>query len=572
MWRKAIHILAVTALVVTGLGLPTAAWPNASAADEPYIAEMFVVLNNNKMQDYIMVVDPSNNMTKAQCESFKGTTKDKTLTTQFEQRDKGATCSILQTFTSYKASSQFSRQNGKTTVTVDPQATINVSAKPLGISSATFRALIVGVEGKVISAPGNVKLQYEVFNKRNLHMAYWRNPSAAVTMEFTLTSDDGTQKQDPFSLLPDNKTANPSQSPSSSPSASDSPTSNANPLETAAPTQSAAAASSEGEEGSNTTALYAALGVGIVVLLALLALIVMVLRKPRKGANASRSYPNNTSGYVPTMTSGQINTSGPLQGVQGASAASAAYAPSTASATYPQSAASAAPAPTQSAPSSGYPHSAASSNYPQSAASGYAPSAASAPYAPSAPQGYGQPQGYSQSAPQYSAPSAAQASNPGYAQSAASGYAQSAASGYAPSASSAPYAPSAPQGYGQPAAPQGYGQQGYGQPAAQGYSQPQGYNQGAPQTYGQNSGQSVFPSYAQETTLAPTHRYPQDTIAAPTPSPAQDTVQAPTSQPSQETVQAPTQDYDPAATQIYDADSEQNQQPRTGWNNQPYGG
>ena len=100
MWRKAIHILAVTALVVTGLGLPTAAWPTASAADEPYIAEMFVVLNNNKMQDYIMVVDPSNNMTKAQCESFKGTTKDKTLITQFEQKDKGATCSILQTFTS----------------------------------------------------------------------------------------------------------------------------------------------------------------------------------------------------------------------------------------------------------------------------------------------------------------------------------------------------------------------------------------------------------------------------------------------------------------------------------------
>ena len=226
MWRKAIHILAVTALVVTGLGLPTAAWPTASAADEPYIAEMFVVLNNNKMQDYIMVVDPSNNLTKAQCESFKGTTKDKTLITQFEQKDKGATCSILQTFTSYKASSQFSRQNGKTTVTVDPQATINVSAKPLGISSATFRALIVGVEGKVVSAPGNVKLQYEVFNKRNLHMAYWRNPSAAVTMEFTLTSDDGTQKQDPFSLLPDNKTASPSDSPSDTPSASGSPTSN----------------------------------------------------------------------------------------------------------------------------------------------------------------------------------------------------------------------------------------------------------------------------------------------------------------------------------------------------------
>ena len=338
MWRKAIHILAVTALVVTGLGLPTAAWPTASAADEPYIAEMFVVLNNNKMQDYIMVVDPSNNMTKAQCESFKGTTKDKTLTTQFEQKDKGATCSILQTFTSYKASSQFSRQNGKTTVTVDPQATINVSAKPLGISSATFRALIVGVEGKVVSAPGNVKLQYEVFNKRNLHMAYWRNPSAAVTMEFTLTSDDGTQKQDPFSLLPDNKTASPSQSPSSDPSASGSPTSNANPLDTAAPTQSAAAASSEDEDGSNTTALYAALGVGIVVLLALLALIVMVLRKPRKGAKSSGSYPNNTSGYVPTMASGQINTSGPLQGAQGiqgtqsASAASAAYASSTASA------------------------------------------------------------------------------------------------------------------------------------------------------------------------------------------------------------------------------------------------
>ena len=148
MWRKAIHILAVTALVVTGLGLPTAAWPNASAADEPYIAEMFVVLNNNKMQDYIMVVDPSNNLTKAQCESFKGTTKDKTLTTQFEQRDKGATCSILQTFTSYKASSQFSRQNGKTTVTVDPQATINVSAKPLGISSATFRALIAALKAR----------------------------------------------------------------------------------------------------------------------------------------------------------------------------------------------------------------------------------------------------------------------------------------------------------------------------------------------------------------------------------------------------------------------------------------
>ena len=375
MWRKAIHILAVTALVVTGLGLPTAAWPTASAADEPYIAEMFVVLNNNKMQDYIMVVDPSNNMTKAQCESFKGTTKDKTLTTQFEQKDKGATCSILQTFTSYKASSQFSRQNGKTTVTVDPQATINVSAKPLGISSATFRALIVGVEGKVVSAPGNVKLQYEVFNKRNLHMAYWRNPSAAVTMEFTLTSDDGTQKQDPFSLLPDNKTASPSQSPSSDPSASGSPTSNANPLDTAAPTQSAAAASSEDEDGSNTTALYAALGVGIVVLLALLALIVMVLRKPRKGTNASGPYPNNTSGYVPTMTSGQINTSGPLQGTQGiqgtqgASAASAAYAISTASAAYPQSAASAAPAPTQSAPSSGYPQNVASSNYPQSAAS-----------------------------------------------------------------------------------------------------------------------------------------------------------------------------------------------------------
>ena len=355
MWRKAIHILAVTALVVTGLGLPTAAWPTASAADEPYIAEMFVVLNNNKMQDYIMVVDPSNNMTKAQCESFKGTTKDKTLITQFEQKDKGATCSILQTFTSYKASSQFSRQNGKTTVTVDPQATINVSAKPLGISSATFRALIVGVEGKVVSAPGNVKLQYEVFNKRNLHMAYWRNPSAAVTMEFTLTSDDGTQKQDPFSLLPDNKTASPSDSPSDTPSASASPTSNANPLETAAPTQSAAAAGSEGEDGSNTTALYAALGVGIVVLLALLALIVMVLRKPRKGAKSSGSYPNNTSGYVPTMASGQINTSGPLQGTQGiqgtqgASAASAAYASSTASAAYPQSAASAAPAPTQSA-------------------------------------------------------------------------------------------------------------------------------------------------------------------------------------------------------------------------------
>ena len=454
MWRKAIHILAVTALVVTGLGLPTAAWPTASAADEPYIAEVFVVLNNNKMQDYIMVVDPSNNMTKAQCESFKGTTKDKTLITQFEQKDKGATCSILQTFTSYKASSQFSRQNGKTTVTVDPQATINVSAKPLGISSATFRALIVGVEGKVISAPGNVKLQYEVFNKRNLHMAYWRNPSAAVTMEFTLTSDDGTQKQDPFSLLPDNKTASPSQSPSSDPSASGSPTSNANPLDTAAPTQSAAAASSEDEDGSNTTALYAALGVGIVVLLALLALIVMVLRKPRKGAKSSGSYPNNTSGYVPTMTSGQINTSGPLQGTQGiqgtqsASAASAAYASSTASAAYPQSAASAAPAPTQSAPSS-YGQSAASSNYPQSAASGYA---------------------------------------------------QSAASGYAPSAASAPYAPSAPQGYGQPgygqgAAPQGYGQQAtqgygqsaatqsYGQPAAQGYGQPQNYGQ-APQNYG----------------------------------------------------------------------------------------
>ena len=414
MWRKAIHILAVTALVVTGLGLPTAAWPTASAADEPYIAEMFVVLNNNKMQDYIMVVDPSNNLTKAQCESFKGTTKDKTLITQFEQKDKGATCSILQTFTSYKASSQFSRQNGKTTVTVDPQATINVSAKPLGISSATFRALIVGVEGKVVSAPGNVKLQYEVFNKRNLHMAYWRNPSAAVTMEFTLTSDDGTQKQDPFSLLPDNKTASPSDSPSDTPSASGSPTSNANPLETAAPTQTAAAAGSEDEDGSNTTALYAALGVGIVVLLALLALIVMVLRKPRKGAKSSGSYPNNTSGYVPTMASGQINTSGPLQGTQGiqgtqgASAASAAYASSTASAAYPQSAASAAPAPTQSAPSSGYPQSAASSNYPQSAASGYA---------------------------------------------------QSAASGYAPSAASAPYAPSAPQGYGQPAAPQSYGQQ-----------------------------------------------------------------------------------------------------------------
>ena len=35
MWRKAIHILAVTALVVTDIGLPTAAWPTESAADEP---------------------------------------------------------------------------------------------------------------------------------------------------------------------------------------------------------------------------------------------------------------------------------------------------------------------------------------------------------------------------------------------------------------------------------------------------------------------------------------------------------------------------------------------------------
>ena len=71
------------------------------------------------------------------------------------------------------------------------------------------------------------------------------------------------------------------------------------------------------------------------------------------------------------------------------------------------------------------------------------------------------------------------------------------------------------------------------------------------------------------TAAATTPSPSQDTVQAPT---AQETVQAPTAQPSQETVQAPTQDYDPAATQIYDADSEPNQQPSTGWNNQPYGG
>lgn len=61
-------------------------------------------------------------------------------------------------------------------------------------------------------------------------------------------------------------------------------------------------------------------------------------------------------------------------------------------------------------------------------------------------------------------------------------------------------------------------------------------------------------------------------MQAPTSQALQETVQAPTSPASQETVQAPTQDYDPAATQIYDADSETNQQPSNGWNNQPYGG
>ena len=76
----------------------------------------------------------------------------------------------------------------------------------------------------------------------------------------------------------------------------------------------------------------------------------------------------------------------------------------------------------------------------------------------------------------------------------------------------------------------------------------------------------------QETVQAPTAQPSQETVQAPTSQALQETVQAPTAQPSQETVQAPTQDYDPAATQIYDADSEPNQQPSTGWNNQPYGG